>query len=209
MGEITLIQITTWTISTVTAALGLYRFVNSDYREGLFTRRKNSMKYIRYILESKDIDLNSIGEIREKELIFKHVFGVSINANYIGDYVLFYQMMGVDFTFHSMKSIFKYLRYNYEKREMQIIYTEKDYKFSTIFYWIGFLCFFISALCPFVYNIISKELQMIILGKIGLDQVTFYLSVITMFGIGTWLLLSNDNIRKASYFKKQYEELKE
>ncbi|WHT40393.1 hypothetical protein QNH98_07390 [Myroides sp. mNGS23_01] len=156
MEEITVTKIITWMIGTLSGVFVLYRAINNDYREGIFTRRRNSMKYIRYVLDRKESDSSCIESIRERELVFKHFFGKSINVNYLDDYIKFYNKMGVDFTCYSMKSIFIFLKYNYESKEFHIVYSEKKYKIATILFWIGFVLYAVSIFSAYLYVVFFK-----------------------------------------------------
>lgn len=208
MEEVTITKIITWAISTITAVFVLYRVITADYREGIFTKRRNSIKYIRYVLERKESDSQRVESIREQELVFKHFFGKSVNINYIEYYIKFYNKMGVDFTCYSMKCIFNFLKFNYELKEFQIVYSEKKYKLASIFYWFGFLLYIISIFFSYIYVfLLSDDLRTNVLNTLGIDIVTFILVVVAFFSFGTGLLFANDNIRKAAYFKKQFEEL--
>lgn len=208
MEEITITKIITWTISTLSGLFVLYRAINNDYREGIFTRRRNSIKYIRYVMDRKETDPSSIESIMERELVFKHFFGKSVNANFIDDYIKFYNKMGADFTCYSMKSIFMFLKYNYELKEFQIVFSERKYKVATKLFWVGFALYAVSIFTAYIYVLLlSSTSQNSILKFLGIDVVTFILLIVTLFCFGTGLLFANDNIRKASYFKKQYEEL--
>ena len=208
MEEITITKIITWVISTISGVFVLYRAINADYREGIFTRRRNSIKFIRYVSERKESNSQSVESIREQELVFKHFFGKSVNANYMDYYIKFYNKMGVDFTCYSMKCIFSFLKFNYELKEFQIMYSEKKYKLASKFYWFGFILYTISIFSTYIYVfLLSDDLRTNVLNTLGIDIVTFILVVVAFFSFGTGLLFANDNIRKAAYFKRQFEEL--